>query len=99
MMLKGLKMHKLEVLQWQRMVIVPHLFMCSYGGTQEPFFFFFNTLDDGTNEGLVAVQRTRRALHNPLQLSTTFPLPKYTGLCYKVPLGKLRSGRKEALSP
>lgn len=63
------------------------------------FFFFFNTLDDGTNEGLVAVQRTRRALHNPLQLSTTFPLPKYTGLCYKVPLGKLRSGRKEALSP
>lgn len=53
-MLETLKTHKLETLQRQRTVIVPHLFMRSYGGTQELFFFFFNTLDDGASERLIA---------------------------------------------
>lgn len=56
MMLESLKTHKLETLQRERTVIVPHLFMRSYGGTQELFFFFFffNTLDDGASERLIA---------------------------------------------
>lgn len=53
MMLERLKTHKLETLQRERTVIVPHLFMRSYGGTQE-LFFFFNTLDDGASERLIA---------------------------------------------
>ncbi|XP_040302753.1 homeobox protein Nkx-2.4 [Herpailurus yagouaroundi] len=36
MTLKGLKMHKLEALQRQRVVIVPHLFMRSYGCRDPP---------------------------------------------------------------
>ena len=78
MMLKSLKMHKLEARQWQRTVIVPQLFMRSYGGTQEPFsffsflffffpfLFFFNTLvDDGASERLVAGEDSASPAYRP----------------------------------
>lgn len=63
-MLKGLKMHKLGTLQWQRTVIVPLLFMRSYGGTQEPFLFF-NTLDDRASEELVAGEEEASPARSP----------------------------------
>lgn len=99
MMLRGLKMHKLEALQWQRTVIVPLLFMRSYGGTKEPPPPF-NTLDDCASEGLVAGEdEVSPALPHPTQSSTTSLPHNYTGLCYEVTLGERESGWGEARSP
>lgn len=64
-MLKGLKTHKLGTLQWQRTVIVPLLFMRSYGGTQEPFLSFFNTLDDRASEELVTGEEEASPARSP----------------------------------
>lgn len=47
--------------------------------------FFFNTLDDGASEGLVAGQdEASPAPPPPPQLSSTSASPNYTGLRYEV---------------
>lgn len=82
-MLKDLKMHKLEALQWPRTVFVPHLFMRSYGGTQELFCFVFLTRYMMNRVRGWQLEKTRRAQQHP-NLAPHSLLPDYAGLFYKV---------------
>lgn len=60
--------------------------MRSYGGTQESFFFF-NTLGDGANEGLVTGEDEASSRNTlPPNLAACSPLRNYTRLCIEVAL-------------